>query len=48
LRTSRLIWGTWLLNVADRAPYMRLLGHVRLKHTILCTGDMKAHTFCVL
>jgi hypothetical protein len=45
LRTGCLIWGAWLLNVADRSPHMRHLGHVRLKHTILCTGDIMAHTF---
>jgi hypothetical protein len=48
LQTGRLMWGTWLLNVADRAPHMRLLGHVRLKHIIRCTGDMQTHNFCVV
>jgi hypothetical protein len=44
LRTGRLNWGAWLLNVADWSPHLRRLGHVTLKHTILCTGDIMADT----
>jgi hypothetical protein len=48
LRTSRLILGVWLLNVADRAHNIRLLGHVMLKYSIPCSGDMQMHNLCVV
>jgi hypothetical protein len=45
LRTGIILIWFWLLNVVDRSHNIMILGHAILKHTILCTGDMMAHTF---
>jgi hypothetical protein len=45
LRTGIILIWFWLLNVVDRSHNIMILGHAMLKHTILCTGDMMAHTF---
>jgi hypothetical protein len=47
LRTGHIILCVWLLNVADRAHNIIILGHVMLQSTIPCSGDMQTHNLCV-
>jgi hypothetical protein len=40
--------GFWLLNVADWAPNIWLLGHAMLQNTIHCSGAMQMHKLYIV
>jgi hypothetical protein len=43
LRTGHLIFCVWLLNVADQAHNIMILGHAMLQHAIPCSCTMQTH-----
>jgi hypothetical protein len=45
LRTGRIILCFSLLNVADRSHNIMILGHVKLHHTIPCSGTTQMHNW---